>query len=96
MQAYGRGAYAYDASGRGYVDYLMAYGPLLFGHAHPGLVRGLDALAAGGTVFGSTTEDEERLAARIAAHLPSVERLRFVSTGTEAMMSAVRVARAFA
>ena len=95
VQAFGRGAYAYDKAGRAYVDYLMAYGPLLFGHAHPALVRGLDALAAGGTVFGSTTEDEERLAARIAAHLPSVERLRFVSTGTEAMMSAVRVARAF-
>jgi glutamate-1-semialdehyde 2,1-aminomutase len=94
-QAFGRGAYAYDRNGRKYVDYLMAYGPLLFGHAHPRLVRDLDKLAAGGTVFGSTTEDEVRLAGRIAAHLPSVERLRFVSTGTEAMMSAVRVARAF-
>jgi glutamate-1-semialdehyde 2,1-aminomutase len=95
VQAYGRGAYAYDASGRGYVDYLMAYGPLLFGHAHPALVRDLDALAARGSVFGSTTEDEVRLADRIARLLPSLERLRFVNTGTEAMMSAVRVARAF-
>jgi glutamate-1-semialdehyde 2,1-aminomutase len=94
LQAYGRGAYAYDADGRAYVDYLMAYGPLLFGHAHPALTRGLDALAARGTVFGSTTEDELLLADRIASHLPSMQRLRFVSTGTEAMMSAVRVARA--
>jgi glutamate-1-semialdehyde 2,1-aminomutase len=95
VQAYGRGAYAYDERGRAYVDYLMAYGPLLFGHAHPAFVRDLDALAARGTIFGSTTGDEMRLAERIASHLPSMERLRFVSTGTEAMMSAVRVARAF-
>jgi len=95
VQAYGRGAYAYDRGGREYVDYLMAYGPLLFGHAHPPLVRDLDAIAARGSVFGSTHEEEVRLAERISAVLPSVERLRFVSTGTEAMMSAVRAARAF-
>lgn len=95
VQASGRGAYALDRAGRAYVDYVMAYGPLLFGHAHPALVRGLDELAARATVFGSTHEEEERLAERIATHLPAMERLRFVSTGTEAMMSAVRVARAF-
>ncbi|MBD5657511.1 MAG: aspartate aminotransferase family protein, partial [Candidatus Eremiobacteraeota bacterium] len=95
VQAWGRGAYAYDGAGRPFVDYVMAYGPLLFGHAHPGLVTGLDALALRGTVFGSTSEDELRLADRIAAHVPSMKRIRFVSTGTEAMMSAIRVARAF-
>ena len=95
VQASGRGAYAYDRAGRPFVDYLMAYGPLLFGHAHPKLVRGLDAIAARGTVFGSTAEDELRLAKRVAYYVPSMQRLRFVSTGTEAMMSAVRVARAF-
>lgn len=95
VQAYGRGAYAFDAAGRAYVDYLMAYGPLLFGHAHPALVCGLDEIAARGTVFGSTCDEEVRLAERIARHVPSMEALRFVSTGTEAMMSAVRVARAF-
>jgi glutamate-1-semialdehyde 2,1-aminomutase len=94
VQRSGRGAYAYGTDGRAYVDYVMAYGPLLFGHAHPALVGGLDALAAGGTVFGSTTPDEVRLAERIAAHLPSMQCMRFVSTGTEAMMSAIRVARA--
>jgi glutamate-1-semialdehyde 2,1-aminomutase len=95
VQAFGRGAYAYDRAGRAYVDYVMAYGPLLFGHAHPALTRGLDAIAARGSVFGSTCDEEVRLAERIAGHLPSMEALRFVSTGTEAMMSAVRVARAF-
>jgi glutamate-1-semialdehyde 2,1-aminomutase len=94
VQRSGRGAYAYDADGRAYVDYVMAYGPLLFGHAHPAFVTGLDELAANGVVFGSTTEEEVRLAERIAALVPSMERLRFVSTGTEAMMSAIRVARA--
>ncbi len=94
-QARGLGAYAYDEQGRGYVDYVMAYGPLLFGHAHPKFVRGLDALAASGTVFGSTFEDELHLAERVRAYLPSMQRLRFVSTGTEAVMSAIRVARAF-
>ena len=95
VQVCGRGAYAYDRDGRAYVDYVMAYGPLLFGHAYPALVSGLDALAARGSVFGSTHEDEVRLAERIAGHLPSMQRLRFVNTGTEAMMSALRVARAF-
>ncbi len=95
FQARGSGAYAFDAAGRAYVDYLMAYGPLLFGHAHPRLVSGLDAIAARGTVFGSTSDEELRLAQRISHHIPSIEALRFVNTGTEAMMSAVRAARAF-
>ena len=95
VQARGQGAYAYDRDGRAYVDYVMAYGPLLFGHAHPELSHGLDAVARLGTVFGSTSDAEMRLAERIAEHLPAMESLRFVSTGTEAMMSAVRVARAF-
>jgi glutamate-1-semialdehyde 2,1-aminomutase len=95
VQSSGRGAYAYDAAGDGYVDYVMAYGPLLFGHAHPEFTQGLDAIARRGSVFGSTHAEEERLAERIGGHLPSIEALRFVNTGTEAVMSAVRVARAF-
>jgi glutamate-1-semialdehyde 2,1-aminomutase len=95
VQAGGRGAYAFDSAGRAYVDYIMAYGPLLFGHAHPALVSGLDVLASRGTVFGSTHAEEVRLAERVAALVPSMERLRFTSTGTEAMMGAARVARAF-
>ena len=88
------GAYAYDPSGRRYIDYVMAYGPLLFGHTPP-FLTGLDQLAAQGVVYGSTTPDELTLAARIRGYLPSMERLRFTTTGSEAVQSAVRVARAF-
>jgi glutamate-1-semialdehyde 2,1-aminomutase len=95
FQSAARGAYAYDEAGRRYIDYVMAYGPLLFGHSHPALVAGLDSLAADGLVWGATHPEEVRLAERIRGHLPSMQRLRFVTTGTEAMMSAVRVARAF-
>ncbi|GAC1408092.1 MAG: glutamate-1-semialdehyde 2,1-aminomutase [Candidatus Velthaea sp.] len=95
MQVRGAGAYAYDAGGRRHIDYLMAYGPLLLGHAHPALTAGLDEIAARGAVFGSTCPDEIQLAERIARHLPSLERLRFTSTGSEAVMSAIRVARAY-
>lgn len=95
VQARGEGAYAYDASGRRYIDYIMAYGPLLLGHAHPVVSQGLDEIAARGAVFGSTHEDEIVLAERIRTHLPSMERVRFATTGTEAVMGAIRVARAF-
>src|SRR5580658_9625159 len=91
----GEGAYSYDASGRRSIDYVMAYGPLLFGHGHPAFSTGLDAIAARGAVTGSTHPDELLLAERIRAHLPSMERLRFTTTGSEAVQSAVRVARAF-
>lgn len=95
VQAGAAGAYAYDEDGRRYIDYIMAYGPLLFGHTHPALVTGLDDLTAHGFVWGTTHPEELRLAERIRAYLPSMERMRFVTTGTEAVMSAVRVARAF-
>ena len=95
VQTRGSGAYAYDEAGARFVDYVMAYGPLLFGHAHPAFSSGLDALARTGTLFGSTHGEEVRLADRIRAHLPSMERVRFTTTGTEAVMSAVRVARAY-
>lgn len=95
IQVRGQGAYAFDESGRRYIDYLMAYGPLLLGHAHPAVTQGLDELAARGVVFGSTHPDEIALAERLRAHIPSMERLRFTTTGTEAVMGAIRVARAF-
>ncbi|HZY97610.1 MAG TPA: glutamate-1-semialdehyde 2,1-aminomutase [Candidatus Cybelea sp.] len=95
VQASAAGAYAYDEAGRRYIDYVMAYGPLLFGHTHPALIAELDSLARHGFVWGSTHTEEVRLAERIRAHLPSMQRMRFVTTGTEAMMSAIRVARAF-
>jgi glutamate-1-semialdehyde 2,1-aminomutase len=89
------GAYAEDEDGRRYVDYIMAYGPLLFGHTHPSLTTRLDDLAHHGFVWGCTHLEEVRLAERVRAWLPSMERMRFVTSGTEAMMSALRVARAF-
>lgn len=95
VQTRASGAHAYDEDGRRYIDYIMAYGPLLFGHTHPALVTGLDELAHAGFVWGTTHPEELRLAERIRAHLPSIERMRFVTTGTEAVMSAIRVARAF-
>ncbi|HEX3549758.1 MAG TPA: aspartate aminotransferase family protein, partial [Candidatus Elarobacter sp.] len=76
------------------VDYVMAYGPLLFGHTPP-FLHGLDALAARGVLYGSTAPDELALAERIRTHLPSMEHLRLTTTGSEAVQSAVRVARAF-
>ena len=95
VQSRAQGAYAFDEAGRRYVDYIMAYGPLLFGHTHPALVTGLDDIAKDGFVWGTTHPQEIRLAERIRSYLPSMERMRFVSTGTEAVMSAIRVARAF-
>ncbi len=95
VQTRAEGAYAFDEDGRRYIDYIMAYGPLLFGHTHPALVTGLDELARHGFVWGTTHPEEIRLAERIRSYLPSMERMRFVSTGTEAVMSAIRVARAY-
>ena len=95
IQASARAAYAFDERGNRYIDYIMAYGPLLFGHTHPALVTNLDALASRGTVWGNTHPEELRLGQRIREYLPMMERLRFVTTGTEAVMSAIRVARAY-
>lgn len=95
VQSRGSGAYAYDEFGERYIDYIMAYGPLLFGHAHPSFCKNLDAIAMQGTLYGSTHEEEVRLAERIREQLPSMQRMRFTSTGTEAVMSAIRVARAW-
>ncbi|MBV9148219.1 MAG: aspartate aminotransferase family protein, partial [Candidatus Eremiobacteraeota bacterium] len=84
-----------DRFGRRYVDYIMAYGPLLFGHGHAAFSHGLDRIAQRGSLFGSTHVDELTLAERIRTHLPSMERIRFTTTGTESVMGAIRVARAF-
>ncbi len=91
----GRGATIEDADGHKYVDYVMSWGPLIHGHAPKGLLETLADTAARGTSFGAPTELETRLAHRVAMLMPSMERVRFVSSGTEAAMSAARVARAF-
>ena len=89
------GAILEDIDGNRYLDYVMSWGPLLHGHAPRGLVRTITATAARGTSFGAPSPLETELAERVRALMPSLERVRFVSSGTEAAMSAVRVARAF-
>ena len=89
----GKGAHVVDVDGREYIDYLCAYGPVLLGHADPRITRAVDAAIRKGAVFGATHPEEVRLAERVCMRFPSMERVRFVSTGTEACMSAVRVAR---
>ncbi|MBZ5558900.1 MAG: glutamate-1-semialdehyde 2,1-aminomutase [Acidobacteriia bacterium] len=88
------GACITDIDGNTYVDYVMSWGPLIHGHAPPGLVKALAAAARQGTSFGAPSPLEVELGERVRALMPSIERVRFVSSGTEATMSAVRVARA--
>jgi glutamate-1-semialdehyde 2,1-aminomutase len=90
----GAGAYLEDVEGRRYVDWVMSWGPLLFGHADPETVEAVVRAARQGTTFGAATEAEVELAAEIVAAVPSIEMVRLVSSGTEAAMSAIRVARA--
>src|SRR5688500_19136488 len=90
----GRGAHIEDADGHKYIDYVMSWGPLIHGHAPRALVKVLSEAARRGTSFGAPTELETALAQRVALLMGSMERVRFVSSGTEAAMSAVRVARA--
>jgi glutamate-1-semialdehyde 2,1-aminomutase len=91
----GEGAYIEDVDGRRYVDWVMSWGPLLFGHADADTIEAVVEAAARGTTFGAPTEAEVELAAEIVDAVPSVEKVRLVSSGTEAAMSAVRLARAF-
>jgi len=92
--ARGRGPYLWDVDGNRYVDLVCSWGPLIAGHAHPTVVAAVQAATARGTSFGAPTEAEVELAEEVARRVPAVERLRLVSSGTEATMSAVRVARA--
>ena len=89
------GAHIEDADGNTYIDYVMSWGPLIHGHAPKKLIKALGAAAARGTSFGAPTRLETHLAQQVATLMPSMERVRFVSSGTEAAMSAARVARAF-
>ena len=88
------GAHITDVDGRTYIDYVMSWGPLIHGHAPAGLIKALAAAARRGTSFGAPTELEVELGELVRAMMPSIERVRFVSSGTEATMSAIRVARA--
>ena len=90
----GRGPHVWDADGRRYIDYIGAWGPAILGHAHPAVVEAVMAAAANGFALGATHPFEIELGEAIQRAMPSMERLRFTSSGTEAVMSALRVARA--
>jgi glutamate-1-semialdehyde 2,1-aminomutase len=92
--ASGEGAYLQDVDGRQYIDYVCSWGPLILGHANPTVVEAITAAAARGSSYGAPTEAEVELAGEIVERLPSVEMLRMTSSGTEATMSAIRLARA--
>jgi glutamate-1-semialdehyde 2,1-aminomutase len=91
--ARGDGAYLFDTDGRRYVDYVQSWGASILGHAHPAVVEAVQQAAAAGTSYGAPTEREVELAEAIAARVPSVDKVRLVSSGTEAGMTAIRVAR---
>jgi glutamate-1-semialdehyde 2,1-aminomutase len=91
----GRGSRLWDVDGREFIDYVCSWGALILGHAHPDIVRAVADQAARGTSYGMTSPLEIELGERIASAVPSIEQIRFVSSGTEATMSAVRAARAF-
>jgi glutamate-1-semialdehyde 2,1-aminomutase len=93
--ARGEGPYVYDVEGTRYIDLVQSYGAIILGHAHPALVAAVQEAAAGGTSFGAPTEREVLLAEAIGERVPSCELTRLVSSGTEATMSAIRVARGF-
>jgi glutamate-1-semialdehyde 2,1-aminomutase len=91
----GEGAHIYDADGNEYIDYVGSWGPLILGHAEPSVVEAIVAAARKGASFGASTPSEVDLAEMVTAAVPSIEKLRFVSSGTEATMSAIRLARAY-
>jgi glutamate-1-semialdehyde 2,1-aminomutase len=88
-----RGAHVWDADGHNYIDLVGSWGPMIVGHAHPAVVQAVQTAAADGLSFGAPTEAEVEFAERIVRLLPSIEQLRLVSSGTEAAMSAIRLAR---
>ena len=90
-----QGAYLWDADGNRYLDYFGSWGPMILGHAHPLIVEAFQSAAERSASFGASTAAEADLAELVVAAVPSIEKLRFVSSGTEATMSAIRVARAF-
>ncbi len=89
------GAYITDADGNTYIDYVGSWGPMILGHAHPRVIEAVRQVAVDGTSFGAPTEREVRMAELIISIVPSIEMVRMVNSGTEATMSAIRLARAF-
>ena len=93
--ARGEGPYLYDVDGRRYIDYVLSWGPLILGHAHPLVVNALTEALQRGTSYGAPTELETELARLVVEAVPSIQMVRFVNSGTEATMSALRLARAY-
>lgn len=91
----GQGAYLWDADGNRYIDYVLSWGPLILGHAHETIVQAIVEAAARGTSYGAPTRLENELADLVIQTVPSIEMIRFVNSGTEACMSALRLARAY-
>ena len=91
----GEGAYLFDADGKRYIDYVGSWGPAIVGHAHPRVVEAVQATARNGLSFGAPTELEVELAEKLVRRMPSLELVRLVSSGTEATMSALRLARGY-
>jgi len=89
------GAYLWDADGRRYIDYVGSWGPMVLGHTHPAVVSAVQAAAARALSYGAPTAEETQLAERLCELVPSLERVRLVSSGTEATMTAIRLARGF-
>src|SRR5947208_6739216 len=90
----GQGSRVWDADGNEYIDYIGSWGPLVLGHAEPKVVEAVTAAAKNGMSFGASTSMEADLAELVISAFPAIEMLRFVSSGTEATMSAIRLARA--
>lgn len=90
-----QGAHFWDVDDNRYVDYLAAYGPIITGHAHPHVTRAIQEAAANGTLYGTPTELEIKMAKMLKQAIPSMDKVRFVNSGTEAVMTTIRVARAY-
>src|SRR5215216_6501053 len=91
----GKGPYIYDVDGNRYIDYVLSWGPLITGHAHANVVKAIQEAATKGTSYGAPSPLEVDLAKRVIEFMPNIEMIRFVNSGTEATMSALRLARAF-
>jgi glutamate-1-semialdehyde 2,1-aminomutase len=91
----GKGALVWDADGNSYIDYVGSWGPLIAGHAHPEVIKAVGLAAAKGLSFGAPTEVEVEMASLLCKLVPSMEQVRLVNSGTEATMSAIRLARGF-
>jgi glutamate-1-semialdehyde 2,1-aminomutase len=95
VMARGEGAYFYDVDGNKYIDYLAAYGPIVTGHGHPHIAKAISHAAETGVLFGTPTEHEVKFAKMLKEAIPTLDKVRFNNSGTEAVMTTVRVARAY-